>query len=210
MQSINKTLSLLLTLVFVYSAGFVLSGRNNVLAADPNTFNRLLKKNKVRNPAPPKDGIHNIQSDGTYILQPPLEAFKKLPKSRAGNYVDWVKALKMKKIQPRYDKNDPKVKPIIMDLNIIREVKGSMPDVVYPHAQHTEWLDCSNCHPAIFIPQKGANQMSMASILLGKQCGVCHGKVAFPVTASTCRTCHSKAKKPKKSAKNKNVSAVKK
>ena len=67
-----------------------------------------------------------------------------------------------------------------MDLNIVREVKGSMPDVVYPHKQHTEWLDCSNCHPAIFKPQKGANQISMAGILLGQQCGVCHGKVAFP------------------------------
>ena len=67
-----------------------------------------------------------------------------------------------------------------MDMNIVREVKGSMPDVVYPHKQHTEWLDCSNCHPAIFVPQKGANQISMAAILLGEKCGVCHGKVAFP------------------------------
>jgi c(7)-type cytochrome triheme protein len=79
-----------------------------------------------------------------------------------------------------------------MDLNIVREVKGSMPDVVYPHKQHTEWLDCSNCHPAIFVPQKGANSISMASILLGEKCGVCHGKVAFPV--SECRLCHSKKK----------------
>jgi c(7)-type cytochrome triheme protein len=79
-----------------------------------------------------------------------------------------------------------------MDLNIVREVKGSMPDVVYPHKQHTEWLDCSNCHPSIFVPQKGANQISMASILLGQKCGVCHGKVAFPV--SECRLCHSRKK----------------
>jgi c(7)-type cytochrome triheme protein len=80
----------------------------------------------------------------------------------------------------------------VLDLNIVREVKGSMPDVVYPHKQHTQWLDCSNCHPAIFIPMKGANQISMASILMGEKCGVCHGKVAFPV--SECRRCHSKAK----------------
>jgi c(7)-type cytochrome triheme protein len=84
------------------------------------------------------------------------------------------------------------VPPIVLDLNIVREVKGSMPDVVYPHKQHTQWLDCSNCHPAIFIPQKGANQISMASILLGEKCGVCHGKVAFPV--SECRRCHSRPK----------------
>jgi uncharacterized OB-fold protein len=32
----------------------------------------------------------------------------------------------------------------------------------------------------------------MASILLGQKCGVCHGKVAFPV--SECRLCHSKKK----------------
>jgi c(7)-type cytochrome triheme protein len=93
---------------------------------------------------------------------------------------------------PRWDRNDPAANAIVMDLNIVREVKGSMPDVVYPHKQHTEWLDCSNCHPAIFVPQKGANQISMASILLGQKCGVCHGKVAFPV--SECRLCHSRKK----------------
>jgi c(7)-type cytochrome triheme protein len=79
-----------------------------------------------------------------------------------------------------------------MDLNIVREVKGSMPDVVFPHKPHTEWLDCSSCHPAIFIPQKGANQISMASIMLGQKCGVCHGRVAFPI--SECRLCHARQK----------------
>jgi c(7)-type cytochrome triheme protein len=69
-----------------------------------------------------------------------------------------------------------------------------MPDVVYPHEQHTQWLDCANCHDEIFIPEKGANQMSMAGILLGQKCGVCHGRVAFPVT--DCRRCHSKPKTP--------------
>jgi c(7)-type cytochrome triheme protein len=106
--------------------------------------------------------------------------------------VNWVQALDQKKIDPRWDKGDPKAEPVVMDLNIVREVKGSMPDVVYPHKQHTEWLDCSNCHPAIFVPQKGANQISMAAIMLGQKCGVCHGKVAFPV--SECRLCHSKKK----------------
>lgn len=159
---------------------------------DVNSFNRLLKPASKRNLPPPEDGIHDPANDGTHALQPPLAAFGALPKSMAGNRVNWVEAIAQKKINPRYDRNDPKAEPIVMDLNIVREVKGSMPDVVYPHKQHTEWLDCSNCHPAIFVPQKGANQISMAAILLGEKCGVCHGKVAFPV--SECRNCHSKKK----------------
>lgn len=163
-----------------------------VSSADINSFNRLLKPASKRNLPPPEDGIHDPANDGTHALQPPLAAFGALPKSMSGNRVNWVEAIGQKKINPRYDRNDPKAEPIVMDLNIVREVKGSMPDVVYPHKQHTEWLDCSNCHPAIFVPQKGANAISMASILLGEKCGVCHGKVAFPV--SECRNCHSKKK----------------
>ncbi len=157
-----------------------------------NAFNRLMKPPSERNPPPAKDGIHDPGNEGTHILQAPKEAFAVLPNAISGNRVDWVKALDEGKIAPRYELVDSGKEPVIMDLDIVREVKGSMPDVVYPHEQHTKWLDCSNCHPAIFVPQKGANQMSMAGILLGKQCGVCHGKVAFPV--ADCRKCHSRKK----------------
>jgi c(7)-type cytochrome triheme protein len=160
--------------------------------ADVNAFNRLLRPLGKRHAAPAEDGIHDPANDGTHALQPPLEAYAGLPRSNVGARIDWVAALTSKKIAPRWDRTDVKAEPVAMDLNIVREVKGSMPDVVYPHKQHTEWLDCSNCHPAIFVPQKGANQISMASILLGQKCGVCHGKVAFPV--SECRLCHSKKK----------------
>jgi c(7)-type cytochrome triheme protein len=156
-----------------------------------NAFNRLLRT-APRNRPPAEDLIHDPGNDGTLALQPPLVAFNDLVRSNAGNRVDWVKSLREGKITPRADRLDPKAQPAVMDLNIVREVKGSMPDVVYPHKAHTEWLDCSNCHPAIFKPQKGANQISMAGILLGQACGVCHGKVAFPV--SECRLCHSKSK----------------
>jgi c(7)-type cytochrome triheme protein len=163
-----------------------------VTGANVNTFNRLMRPAAKRNLPPSEDGIHDPANEGTNSLQPPLTAFGQLPKSNDGNRVDWVKALNDNAIKPRFDRNDPAVNPMVMDLNIVREVKGSMPDVVYPHKQHTQWLDCSNCHPAIFIPQKGANQISMAAILLGQKCGVCHGKVAFPI--SDCRRCHSKSK----------------
>ncbi len=191
---IKRTLSIL----FVLTAGLIYlfttdHWLDNVLAADnPNTFNRLMKPPSERNPPPAKDGIHDATSEGVQLLQPPRDSFGSLPKGQSGNYVDWVQALSEGKVAPRYDRVDPNAEPVIMDLNIVREVKGSMPNVVYPHKQHTEWLDCSNCHPAIFIPQKGANQISMASILLGEKCGVCHGKVAFPV--AECRRCHSQPK----------------
>ncbi|HLA35351.1 MAG TPA: c(7)-type cytochrome triheme domain-containing protein [Rhodocyclaceae bacterium] len=168
------------------------SNTTGASAAEVNTFNRLLKPANKRNPPPPEDGIHDPANDGTHALMPPLSAYGPMPKSFAGNRVNWVQSIDQKKIVPRWDRNDPTAAPVVMDLNIVREVKGSMPDVVYPHKQHTEWLDCSNCHPAIFVPQKGANAISMAAILLGEKCGVCHGKVAFPV--SECRLCHSKKK----------------
>jgi c(7)-type cytochrome triheme protein len=161
-------------------------------AADPNAFNRLLAAPGKRNAPPAEDGIHDPANPGTHALQPPLAALGGMNPLAAGNRVNWVSSLESGKIKPRWDRDDPAANAVVMDLNIVREVKGSMPDVVYPHKQHTEWLDCSNCHPQIFIPQKGANQISMASIMLGQKCGVCHGKVAFPV--SECRLCHSKKK----------------
>lgn len=161
-------------------------------AAEVNTFNRLLRPQARFNRPAAESGIHDPTNDMTLQLQPPAAAFAGMPKSMAGNHVNWVKAIDDKVIAPRWDRENPAAPPVVMDLNIVREVKGSMPDVVYPHKQHTEWLDCSNCHPAIFVPQKGANQISMASILLGQKCGVCHGKVAFPV--SECRLCHSRKK----------------
>ena len=77
-------------------------------------------------------------------------------------------------------------------MDIVRVPRGAIHNVVFPHKQHTEWLACANCHPAIFVPQKGANQISMPLILSGQKCGVCHGKVAFP--PSECSKCHSQKK----------------
>jgi len=161
-------------------------------AAEPNAFNRLFKPPAKRNLPPTEDGIHDPASAGTPMLQAPLAAFGPLPKSNSGNRVNWVGALKSGKIRPLWSAADHKARSEALDLNIVREVKGSMPDVVFPHDKHTELLDCAGCHPAIFQMQKGASKMSMAAIMLGESCGACHGRVAFPV--SECRLCHSRAK----------------
>ncbi|MDH5538473.1 MAG: c-type cytochrome, partial [Rhizobacter sp.] len=120
---------------------------NPPASAEVNAFNRLLKPLGRFNRPAVDSGIHDPSNDMTLQLQPPAVAFATLPKSMAGNHVDWVKSLDSKAIAPRWDRLDPAAPAVVMDLNIVREVKGSMPDVVYPHKQHTEWLDCSNCHP---------------------------------------------------------------
>lgn len=192
MNSIKTVIALLAALLTINTVFAETAGEKGV--SNVNTFNRLMKPKMKVNPSPMEDGIHDTQNPGTGLLQAPKTAFESLDTSKHGNHVDWVSSLNNGKINPRWDRMDDAMQPIVFDLNIVREVKGSMPDVVYPHKQHTEWLDCSNCHPDIFIPQKGANQINMASILLGEKCGVCHGKVAFPVTTSTCVLCHSQKK----------------
>lgn len=156
------------------------------------SFNRLLKPIDKRNLPPSQDGIHDPANDGTLMLQPPLLGMADLVRSRFGNNTDWVASLQSKKITPRWERTNPFAEGIVMDLDILRVPKAAVQNVVFPHKQHTEWLDCSNCHPAIFVPQKGANVISMPLILLGQKCGVCHGKVAFPI--SECAKCHSQPK----------------
>lgn len=212
MRMIKLTISSLALLSLLLASTAVMSaeGKSQPAAAAPtskvsaaNVFNRLLKKEKMKNAPPTEDGIHDPANDGTHVLQPPLVAFEGLPTTEFGNYVNWVKALNEGLINPRYDRFDPSVEPLVMDLDIVREVKASVPDVVFPHKPHTQWLHCSNCHPKIFIPQRNANVINMSAILLGQKCGVCHGKVSFPITTKSCKMCHSKPKpadwKPPKS-----------
>lgn len=96
-----------------------------IAGSEANPFNRLMRVAPKRHLPPNEDGIHDPANDGTQLLQPPLEVFAGLPKTQGdfGNGVDWVKALDAGKINPRWDRNDPKAKPVIMDLNIVREVK---------------------------------------------------------------------------------------
>jgi len=121
-------------------------------------------------------------------------ALEYLPDTPAG-YIDWVKALQKGPINPK-ESLDPAVPPAKpFDLNIVFKIDKRYPlrDVVFPHYPHTQWLDCINCHPAIFIPRAGANPVSMQRIFKGEFCGRCHGKVAFPLF--DCGRCHSRDKK---------------
>ena len=135
-----------------------------------------------------KDGLHDPRSPAIGQLQEPAAALSQLPPDTAGNYVLWVDALEKGVINPRTAIR-PETQVRVRDDAIIVSKFGSMAAVRFPHRAHTLWLDCSNCHEALFASKAGANKFSMQKILDGEQCGVCHGAVAFPLTE--CRRCHS-------------------
>ena len=135
-----------------------------------------------------KDGIHDPRSRAVRMLQQPSEALSKLTPDYAGNQVRWVQALERGEIRPR-EKIFPQTEVRKLDQDIILDVKGAMPAVRFPHRQHTEWLDCVNCHDGVFKMQTGGTKITMFNILQGEQCGICHGAVAFPLTE--CQRCHS-------------------
>lgn len=138
------------------------------------------------------DGIHDPRSPAVREKQEPGDALsviaKQAPDPNVGNQVRWVKALDSGAISPRTNLW-PDTKIRVLDQDIYLNVGGSVGVVRFPHRQHTLWLDCSNCHDAIFKAEAGANPISMLRILEGEQCGVCHGAVAFPLTE--CNRCHS-------------------
>lgn len=135
-----------------------------------------------------EDGIHDPENPAISLLQEPAEALSVLPTDSAGNQVRWVRALKEGYIQPRTN-IFPETKIEVLDLDIIMPRTGSAKYVRFPHRAHTEWLDCSNCHDAIFATKAGATPVTMLQILSGEYCGRCHGAVAFPLTE--CDRCHS-------------------
>lgn len=135
-----------------------------------------------------KDGVHDPASPALRQLQEPAAALAALPADSAGNLVDWVAALERGTIRPRTNVR-PETAVRVLESDVIVSRYRSMQAVRFPHRQHTLWLDCSNCHDALFKPVRGGNRFSMQAILDGEQCGVCHGAVAFPLTE--CNRCHS-------------------
>jgi len=151
-------------------------------------------------PSPPTPGIDEGENLTT-LPEPgppfakqnrdPEVVLKDLPRDAQGN-LDWVKALKDGIIHPKgsLEPNKPEIPPFPLDVEI--PAVGAMPNVIFPHFPHTMWLECGNCHPAIFTMKRGSNPISMVKIVNGEFCGRCHGRVAFPI--SNCNRCHVKPK----------------
>lgn len=124
-------------------------------------------------------------------LQQPAEAFATLPRDARGR-PDWARALREGTIQPRASVTGEGAPLPALDLDIVMKNTAQMPWVRFPHGTHTQWLACSNCHDALFVPKAGANPTTMARILQGQSCGMCHATVAF-TALYTCERCHSVA-----------------
>jgi len=138
------------------------------------------------------DGLHDTKSPAIKEKQEPGDALKliaeKAPDPLIGNQVRWVKALEVGAVNPRTS-IWPDTKIRVLDQDIYLDVGGGQGVVRFPHKAHTLWLDCANCHDAIFKSVAGETEISMLKILEGEQCGMCHGAVAFPLTE--CARCHS-------------------
>jgi len=140
-----------------------------------------------------KDGVHDPANAAIKMLQEPREALSKFPKDLVGNKVNWIQSLRDGLIDPRT--NILPDTPIrVLNLDVLLPRTGEMPIVLFPHRQHTEWLDCNNCHESLFAYKaQGTKGLNMFAILQGEYCGRCHGAVAFPLTE--CRRCHSVERK---------------
>lgn len=123
----------------------------------------------------------------------PIKALDSLPKE-ANGAVNWTVAVVEGYINPRGSLNQNIQDEPPLNLNIFLEAKTSlMANVLFPHSIHTYWLSCKNCHPKIFIPEAGANPITMTEIWKGEWCGRCHGKVAFSpfMPRENCVRCHT-------------------
>lgn len=136
-------------------------------------------------PAPP---VHDPANPAHGSLQSPQEAFATLPADGKGR-PDWARALREGLIQPRSSLAGGQDMQLLQ-LDVLMKNTAGMPYVNFPHAAHTQWLACTNCHDGLFVPKAGANPTTMPKILQGESCGVCHSKVAF-TAMFTCERCHS-------------------
>jgi c(7)-type cytochrome triheme protein len=161
------------------------------LIIDPSTKNTLTDKEEIQDYYDKlyMETTRRVRAESTGISD--IKALDPLPKDPQGN-VNWTAAVVQGLINPK-----PSLDPNVVDdpplkLNIFIEAKVPlMANVIFPHSIHTYWLSCKNCHPKIFLPEAGANPISMDEIFKGEWCGRCHGKVAFNFwPRENCLRCH--------------------
>jgi c(7)-type cytochrome triheme protein len=126
-------------------------------------------------PTAPLEGLHSWK-----------EVQARLPMN--GDTPDWTKALDQGLLAPQSRPDQKRI--VALQLDVDRLPKGLEEDmkVVFSHESHTRLLGCDTCHPAPYGFEAGATPITMAQLDKGESCGICHGTVAFPVSA--CGRCH--------------------
>jgi c(7)-type cytochrome triheme protein len=114
---------------------------------------------------------------------------KDLPPDEFGNEIDWSEMIRRGQVQPaHFLVEEPPEKNFDKTL-LLEAAWGRIPPAVFPHKEHTQWVDCDTCHPDLFSVKKDSTEhFTMSRILKGEFCGYCHMKVAFPMDA--CERCH--------------------
>jgi c(7)-type cytochrome triheme protein len=130
---------------------------------------------------------YDVRQPGDLELQRPSQAMADFPRSRIGE-VDWVTAMEEGLINPRKGLRDD-AEMEVLDLDVIMPRVRGMPEVLFSHAVHTEWLGCESCHDQLFAKKAGVHRATMNDIFAGRSCGTCHDRVAF--STYTCDRCHS-------------------
>jgi len=116
----------------------------------------------------------------------------KLPKENLGNLIDWQEAESQGLVRPVDFL--PGISISRAPLNVQKDFriksKGWMPNITFSHKKHALWNGCELCHPEIFASvKKGTVKYSMFDIHEEQYCGLCHGRVAFPMYE--CQKCHT-------------------
>jgi c(7)-type cytochrome triheme protein len=100
-----------------------------------------------------------------------------------------------------HNKDNPKT-PQLKNCSVchtVDEVLMPIPDfgtLSFRHSKHLGMFTCTDCHDALYKPDKTNQHVSMLQMQQGKSCGSCHdGKSAFSVKGD-CAKCHQVAEIP--------------
>ena len=115
-----------------------------------------------------------------------LDRLSWLPESPYGNKVDWSAALYDGDIKPLFCLGQESCK--LFDMNPPEEIEmvsvnEDVPPVIFPHARHSVWLDCLNCHPGNVIASNGKVKFPNQKRHRRDFCRGCHSRIAFPMNS---------------------------
>ncbi|HHL39398.1 MAG TPA: hypothetical protein ENJ37_02720 [Deltaproteobacteria bacterium] len=122
--------------------------------------------------------------------------YEKLPDGKLPTdkykFIDWLKLKADGVIDPKPSLHGTESREVRDNVILFESNNSFLKNTLFNHRVHSQWIKCSSCHPSIFKDELGANVILMSEMSKGKNCGRCHGKVAF--TFADCLRCHNQPK----------------